>query len=55
MTYFPGDTVDLSHLNRKVVAPAVRKSFAENLQEVGTSFIFKDNLKAFRRIEVAAA
>jgi hypothetical protein len=55
MAYEIGSHIDLTFLNRKVVAPAVRKSFAENLQEVGTSFIFKDNLKAFRRIEVATA
>jgi hypothetical protein len=60
--YNVGDTVDLTCLNRKAVAPASRKSFVEsvkdNLQEIGTSYIFKESqegLKAFRIIPVATA
>jgi len=52
MAYELGTYVDLTHLNRKVVAAADRKSIQENLQEVGTSFTFKEGLKAFKRINV---
>lgn len=47
-----GEYVDLTFLNRKVVADAPRKSFAENLQDVGTHFTFKEGLKAYRQIPI---
>lgn len=54
MAYELGTYIDLTHLNRKVVAQADRKSIEENLQEVGTSFIFKEGFRAFKRIPVQA-
>lgn len=55
MSYEIGSHFDLTYLNKEVAKATPNKSFKENLVEVGTSFIFKDNLKAFRRIPVVTA
>lgn len=51
MSYLPGEYVDLSYLNQPVQASQKKSSFAENLQEVGSSYIFRQG-KAFKKIPV---